>query len=261
MEIKEYIASGVVELYVMGSLSESDRDEFERMLSIHPELKKELDVVEESLFVMAVSQSIEPRKEVRSKILNAVLVGSVEKKSDPIVRSMWSDMRIAASITIALLSVGAAFYYHHKWSASEEKFASLVAERDQMAANLNVVNYSFQNALGGIEIMRDLNTKSIALVSTDTSRNFRARVYWNTQSHQSYIDVQQLPDPGPGKQYQLWALVDGKPVDAGVFNLSDSAILQRVKDVQKADLWAVTLEPAGGSVSPTLDKMYLISKS
>ena len=68
-----------------------------------------------------------------------------------------------------------------------------------------------------------------------------------------------MPSPGDGKQFQLWALVGGKPVDAGVFVTGQEGI-QRVKDVMNADIWAVTLEPKGGSLSPTMDQMYLISK-
>jgi anti-sigma-K factor RskA len=76
----------------------------------------------------------------------------------------------------------------------------------------------------------------------------------------AFIDVLSLPEPEEGKQFQLWALVKGLPVDAGVFN-TDVSNIQRVKDIESADGWAVTLEPKGGSVSPSLDKMYLINKN
>ena len=92
------------------------------------------------------------------------------------------------------------------------------------------------------------------------TKNFEARIYWNKNSHESYIDVLALPIPDEGKQYQLWALVGGKPIDAGVFEITLSGI-QRVKDIPAADAWAVTLDPKGGSVSPTLDQMYLLGKA
>ena len=106
--------------------------------------------------------------------------------------------------------------------------------------------------------MRDENTDIIILNAPDTSRHYKARVYWNKYTHNSYIDVLSLPSPEEGKQFQLWALVDGKPVDAGVFTSGEQSV-QRVKDISSAQAWAVTLEPKGGSISPTMDELFLIS--
>ena len=43
-------------------------------------------------------------------------------------------------------------------------------------------------------------------------------VFWNTRTHQVAVQVQSLPPLPADKQYQLWSMVDGKPVDAGVFD-------------------------------------------
>jgi anti-sigma-K factor RskA len=60
-------------------------------------------------------------------------------------------------------------------------------------------------------------------------------------------------------QYQLWALVDGKPVDLGVFDMRDGEVgLKNMKPIGVAQTFAVTLEPRGGSVSPTLEKLMVI---
>ena len=62
-------------------------------------------------------------------------------------------------------------------------------------------------------------------------------------------------------QYQLWALVKGKPVDLGVFDKTpDSAAMKEMKPIAYADAFAVTLEPRGGSPSPTMDEMMVIGK-
>ena len=65
-------------------------------------------------------------------------------------------------------------------------------------------------------------------------------------------------------QYQLWAIIDGKPVDVGVFD-SNFTGLARMKDIAKgAVTFAVTIEPRGGKLSPTLQTMQVagnVSKS
>ena len=43
-------------------------------------------------------------------------------------------------------------------------------------------------------------------------------VYWNKQTKDVFLLVNALPKAAAGKQYQLWAIVDGVPVDAGMLN-------------------------------------------
>ncbi len=70
------------------------------------------------------------------------------------------------------------------------------------------------------------------------------------------VAVENLPTPPTDKQYQLWALVDGKPVDAGM--ITDLEDLQAMKEMPEAQAFAITLEPKGGSVNPTLEQLYVI---
>jgi anti-sigma-K factor RskA len=66
-------------------------------------------------------------------------------------------------------------------------------------------------------------------------------------------------------QYQLWAIVDGKPFDAGLLIETKTADnkynIQKMKSFGKAEAFAITLEKKGGSATPSMDKMYVISKT
>jgi anti-sigma-K factor RskA len=59
-------------------------------------------------------------------------------------------------------------------------------------------------------------------------------------------------------QYQLWAIVDGKPVDAGVFDGNLAGLLKMKNIPIGAVKFAVTVEPRGGKESPTLSTMQVI---
>ncbi len=61
-----------------------------------------------------------------------------------------------------------------------------------------------------------------------------ATVYWNTESKDVYLLINQLPKPVTGKQYQLWAMVDGNPVDAGIFELGDDISFLKLKTYTKS---------------------------
>ncbi len=87
-----------------------------------------------------------------------------------------------------------------------------------------------------------------------------ATVFWNTESKAVYLLVNQLPKPATGKQYQLWAIADGKPVDAGIFELGEGITFIKLKTIAKAEAFAITLEKKGGSETPTMDAMYVMGK-
>ena len=60
MNLKEYIASGIIESYVMGLASEAERAEFEQMCAQYPELVAERRKFEESLEAYTSEQAIRP---------------------------------------------------------------------------------------------------------------------------------------------------------------------------------------------------------
>ena len=70
-----------------------------------------------------------------------------------------------------------------------------------------------------------------------------------------------MPSNDKEHQYQLWALVAGKPVDLGVFDSdTTSRDMKEMKSITLADAFAVTLEKRGGSPTPTMDEMMVIGK-
>ncbi|RYZ35432.1 MAG: anti-sigma factor [Sphingobacteriales bacterium] len=85
-------------------------------------------------------------------------------------------------------------------------------------------------------------------------------VYWDTRSKAVYLAMKNLPPAPKGKQYQLWAIVDGKPVDAGVYALNPQEAMQKMKVIPKAEMFAITLEQEGGSATPTMEEMYVAGK-
>jgi anti-sigma-K factor RskA len=57
MDVKEYISSGVLELYAMGALSSSEMQEVDRMCAAHAEVAQELARVQDALNSYASPQA------------------------------------------------------------------------------------------------------------------------------------------------------------------------------------------------------------
>ena len=135
-----------------------------------------------------------------------------------------------------------------------------VNEKNVTTQNLNAVKDQYDKVNHDISVMRDPAITTITLKAADSTKYYKAHLFWNKYTLQVYIDIAELPAPPAGMQYQLWALAAGIPVDAGVFQMTPEPGMQKVKPVSEADSWAVTLEPAGGSMSPALDQVYLVSQ-
>jgi anti-sigma-K factor RskA len=110
------------------------------------------------------------------------------------------------------------------------------------------------------QVLRSDEFRAVALAGTKTAPAARARVLFNPATHKVYLDVKNLPALPADKQYQLWALDNGKPVDAGVLTVATATGegLQSMKDIASAQAFAMTVEPVGGSVNPTLSTMTVI---
>ncbi|MBK7849892.1 MAG: anti-sigma factor [Bacteroidetes bacterium] len=268
MDIKEYIASGVVELYAMGSLSPEEKKEFEQKMLVYPEVAAELKNVQETLEVYSQNSIRNPRPALRSSILSKVYNQASEspeksklKSLDPSHRLTYKYL-IAASLAALLISTFASWFFYKSWNDAEDRYVSVMKEKNQIALNYNVIKNTFDHTYSDLMMMRDENAKVSMLMPIDSTKHFQARVYWNKYTQETYIDILALPAPDSGKQYQLWAMAGGLPIDAGVVGMQmEDDGMQRMKNIPIAEQWAITLEPSGGNISPTMDQLVLFSSS
>ena len=82
MNLKTYIESGVLELYALALLSESEKVEVEQMLAAYPELGKELDKVQASIEKQAMATAIQPPSYLKKIVLDSIDNLQKEKAMD-----------------------------------------------------------------------------------------------------------------------------------------------------------------------------------
>jgi anti-sigma-K factor RskA len=108
-------------------------------------------------------------------------------------------------------------------------------------------------------------TRAIALAGLEPSRGASARMWWNETRRAGYFVASGLPAVPAGKTYQLWVVVGGgQPISAGTFPVDQrgDAILRvgPIPAAPAAEVFAVTLEPAGGLPAPS-GPMYLAGRN
>lgn len=275
MNTQEYISSGILELYVMNTLGRKETAEVEQMANAYPEIKAEIELIESQMEEYAGAHAIQPSDSVKKSLfdkidaLEQVEINNTKKAgnfSAPIIpiggRKNSSMYSIAASITFGLVSVGVAYNYHNKLQDANQQIIALQSDRTILASNIQTVNQKFTSKQLELEkyvsFISDSATKNVRLGGLPIAPTSVANIYWKKSSSEVYIDVKELPIAPADMQYQLWAIADGKPVDAGVFEITDTLVLQKMKSINLAQAFAVTLEKRGGSISPTMDAMYLM---
>lgn len=264
MNSKEYIASGILESYVLGELSEKEANEVLAMAQKHPEIKQELELIELGIEELAMKTAIKPSAKVKEKLFADLDEPGSEKRETKVVTispSPYWRYVAAASITLAVVAFIAAYNFYDKWQNTQGELDQLIAQNERVAEDYNQVNQQLNEIQRDLEIINNPNFNRIALKGTDNAPDAQASVYWNVDAQEVYLSIQNLKALSQDQQYQLWAIIDGKPVDAGIFNASNATALLKMKNIGAgAGAFAVTVEPRGGSATPSLETMQVIGE-
>lgn len=72
MNIEEYIASGILEEFVLGQLDQQTCESILALSAKYPEIKREIDAIESSLEIFARAYSLAPPTELEQQIFDAI---------------------------------------------------------------------------------------------------------------------------------------------------------------------------------------------
>lgn len=276
MKKEEFISSGLLELYVLGALSSDELALVNDMLSTYPELLDEVKRIEKDAITFAEQQSPKPSNGLKSNLLSAIdalevksgetaentgaaSVRSITPNTEPSSSNFGMWLMMAASVALLVVSLVFNYLQYQDINKANAVITELNEERSIMANNLDTYKTSFEVASNKLSILRDTATVTIPMKGVELSPNSLALIHWNKNTNETYIDIASLPEPPTEMQYQLWAIVDGQPVDLGVFDVLDNSIaMQQMKTIDNPQAFAVTLEKVGGNPTPTLEQMYVL---
>lgn len=236
----------LVALAALGLTSVQEAGEYARLLeegcAACERLLPELRLATAALAVSA--PPIEPRPALRDEILASLGPSRRAARRSPV--SGWAFAAAAALLFVMVL-------YDD---------ARLRREREDLRAQNSEL--SGQVASGRAELSRrDLRAR--VMESDDVRMLFlggqgpqpkaRGKVFWSEGAKRGVLVAGGLEALPADRQYQLWVFVDGKPVDAGVFDVDAAGrALFESRDlaaVRTAENFAVTVEPRGGLTAPS----------
>ncbi|PSR12176.1 MAG: hypothetical protein DA408_18105 [Bacteroidetes bacterium] len=268
VDIKKYISSGILEQYVLGLLSSEERQAIENNLRQYPELRAELDQIEHALesYVSLNKAKLSPDfYQKLSDKLDDITPDPAPPATNPSsgpapVTGTGSGNLLSLLLGVALVvSLGAAAWLYNGSQQKDEEIKTLTTNFNLLQTDCDKTTEMNRSLLETLQSMRQPGSSLIQMLGTAKAPAALASVIWNPTTQKAYLDVASLPEPPSDKQYQLWAIVDGVPVDMGVFEVVlNGTSLQEVPFIANPQAFAVTLEQRGGSPTPTLEEMVVV---
>lgn len=276
MNIQEYIESGKLELFLLGELTEREREEVIAMAKAYPEIQQELDALEQSMFAFDELTGKAPSAQVKEKIF-ASLEEEFKKeetpKTSPVVSNPapvvtnvvkltpWKPFAVAASL-VAILASAAAIYFAGKFYETDQKFTALLQDQQVMADNLNQVKLEYEKTDSRLDrlVAGDFRKVEMKGEALKMQKDAKVDVFWDQQAQEVFVAVNNLNSLSAEFDYQLWAIGKDGPVGIGLVNPGEKFTLQQMNAVAEAGAFAITIEPKGGSKAPTLDKLVVLGE-
>lgn len=273
----------MIDSYVLGSVSSQERQEIQCLSKIYPEIAEELQRAELALEAYAFSIAVTPPAALKQSILDRIKnveqdeaitaentvdfattadSSNVLQETKAIQLPTYFKWSAAASV---LIIVGLSFLYMNAsktQSELSETLASVEAtakeQQKTMEDQLASMDLNLQQIQDREAFFSAPNTRKLALAGTDVQPNASASIYWDETTGKVILASLGMPTPESGKQYQLWAIADGKPVDLGVLAKDKQFSPSINVSASNVQAFAITLEKEGGSPTPNLEQLYLI---
>jgi anti-sigma-K factor RskA len=261
MESKEFIESGILELYVYGLLSESENDEVTAMSNKNPEIKTEIISIEKA--IINLSSSFSP---FISHSQFEKIKAQLELKHSKVVTmktgSNWSSYIGWAASIVLLIGIG---YQYSKLNKTNDQVVTIEKEKSKLQETVVGLETKNKETETVLAVVRDETNTVITLGGQAVAPTAKAKIYWNKQTEVVYVDASGLPEPPEGKEYQIWSLKlqpQLTPTSIGMltnFKANKSKVFA-VEKTSGAEAFGITLEPAGGSPTPTMEQLYTLGK-
>jgi anti-sigma-K factor RskA len=263
MDSKEYIVSGILELYVAGKLSEKENQEVHAMMQQYPEVKAEVLAIEAAVLSLTAATATKDTTAVFETIKEKLQLSDTTTDEVPVIPLKKENpiFRYAGWAAAIILAIGLVFSVL-RTNELQSEMQTVKSEREALKEQIYKANNDLTAANELLSILRTKDIITVPLGGQTVSPDSYAKVYWDKKSNNIYLDLQGLPDPPAGKVYQVWSLTLDPltPTSLGVIEdfTGDTDKVFDLENTNESQAFGITLEPAGGSESPTLEQLYTL---
>ncbi len=258
MDINKYVSSGILELYVYGALSETESREVTRILKQYPEVKAEVEEIEEVL--INLSAAVSPQE--TEHLLRAIKQKLSHNPKVVTMESKRSNIPMYIGWAASLLFLIGLFLMFNKNQDLRKELQALQGEKAQMESQIADARNDADKSKELLSVIRDKDIIKVPLGGQAVAPNAYAAAYWDKNTNTTYIDVKDLPEPPRGMVYQVWSLQlePLTPTSIGILDTyeEDENKIFALENMNPSEAFGITLEPAGGSKTPTMEQLYAL---
>lgn len=256
---EQIIESGKLEMYVCGALPPDEALEIEKAIEAHPEVKRETELIEESLIHLA--ETISPPLEAMtwSNILHSIRNGKNIDNSK--VRRL--NFPAITGWAAAILFMGGIMWMLKQNNDLNKAVQVTTTQNTVLKEEKSTVENQLVENNKTLEILRSKDYQAYTLPGNQAvAPEAFAKIYLNKKENVVYIDVKGLPTPPRGKVYQVWSLKMEPltPTSVGLIDPQNEATdgIYKFVNFPAPEAFGITLEPEGGSKTPTLSQLYTL---
>lgn len=263
MDINSYIESGILELYVAGSLSEKENKEVYDLILGHPEVLQEVLEIESAVIKLTAATSRGTKARILTLIKEKLFNNKLDKhnKVVSIAKPKYNWLTYTGWAAAIILGVGL-FWTMNQNQQLESDLQTSEIKQSYLETQIAGAKTDLDANKQLLSVLRDKDIVTIPLAGQGNFANTYAKVYWNKESKEIHLDAQGLPAPPPGKVYQVWSLKLSPltPVSLGTIDtfMQDDNKIFEIQNLNESEAFGITLEPLGGSQTPTMDQLYTL---
>ena len=232
--------------YALGALTPEEARAFEAAMVASPELAQEVAEYREVNALLAFSGTRPPQASVKERLLQQVSASKTVPLRTRSARGWLAPVFGLAAAAAAVL----AFQLNQQVDALREQLSARNVKLAATEAKLARREVTLDALLTA-----ETDLKVVQLTTTG-DRPPGIQFFWNRRANLGVLHAFRLPPAPVGKVYQLWLMRDGKPIPSATFNSeSDGHALVQAFALPAGggfDAAAITVEPDGGSTTPTM---------
>ncbi len=220
-------------LYALDALDEFDSARFEAYLAVHADARTEVEGFRRTTDRLASISERPAPAGIRASVLGSL--GDV-RQDPPRIDIERRRRRVDATRRIVAIAAGLL-----------------------LVAAVGVGGFALGSTDDGSPVSTDevaaiLVNDDARVVELNGEGDVSARVVYSSSANEVAVLTDDLEPLGDDETYQLWQLSGAEAVPAGLFTPGEDGTVRAALpgDVAAADAIAVTVEPAGGSATPTL---------
>jgi hypothetical protein len=261
MDINAYIDSGVLELFVAGQLTDQENKEIQELMLKYPEVLQEVLEIESAIIKLSSAMSPGDNKHLLQLIKDKLQLGGKGVRVVSIEKTKYNWLTYTGWAAAFIIGAGLLWTINQNQQL-EVQVSEAQIEKAYLEAQIEKAKTDLAIKENLLNVLRDRNIISVPLGGQGDFANSYAKVYWNKSDNSIYLDAQGLPDAPEGKVWQVWSLTLNPltPTSLGTidnFNDDDNKIFT-ITNANESQAFGITLEPAGGSKSPTMNQLYTL---